>query len=52
MKIEYRGSDAQIIEHARVVEQQLGEVGRDTKTIKCILTAPSMKAKAKCGLEP
>jgi hypothetical protein len=33
------------------VEQVQQTIGRDVRTIKCILTAPSRKAKGNCGLE-
>lgn len=32
-------------------EKMQQTIGRDVKTIKCLLTAPNRKAKANCGLE-
>jgi len=48
---EYKAADALIIEHAREVESQLKDVGRDVRTIKCLILAPNAKQKQKCGLE-
>lgn len=31
--------------------KQVESVGRDVKTIKCLMLAPSAKAKQRCGLE-
>jgi len=35
-------------QHVNRVEQT---IGRDVKTIKCILTAPNRRSKEKCGLQ-
>ena len=51
IKTEFRSADGVIIDHARAAEEQIRDVGRDVKTVKCILQAPTMKAKARCGLE-
>jgi len=34
--------------HATQIEQT---IGRDVRTIKCLLTAPNRRAKERCGLE-
>lgn len=37
--------------HATDVEKKIEPIGRDVKTIKCLMLAPNQKARAKCGLQ-
>jgi hypothetical protein len=52
LRTEFQAADIIIDRKTEITTGQLKEVGRDVKTIKCLIQAPSMKAKAKCGLEP
>ena len=58
IRAEYRNADAIIEARAEEIEAktdaatvQFREVGRDVKTIKCLMLSPNVKAKSRCGLE-
>jgi hypothetical protein len=49
--IELHNSDVAIDAKASTASSSIKEIGRDVRTIKCLLLSPSTKAKARCGLE-
>jgi len=48
---EMKIGDEKIDVKASAAADQIKEVGRDVKTIKCLMLAPTVKAKQRCGLE-
>ena len=50
-KVELQLEDSEIDKKADAAIEEVKQVGRDVKTVKCILLAPNRQAKARCALE-